>query len=48
MPSDDIVTRLRRLAGAMSEARFLALEETAKEAAEEIERLRKQRDEAKA
>jgi hypothetical protein len=36
---DDIVTRLRRLAGAMSEARFPALEATAVEAADEIERL---------
>jgi predicted transcriptional regulator len=37
---DEIVTRLRRLASAMSEARFPALEATAVEAADEIERLR--------
>jgi hypothetical protein len=38
--SDDIVTRLRQLALAMSEARFPALEATAIQAADEIERLR--------
>jgi hypothetical protein len=40
MMNDDIVTRLRQLAGAMSEARFPALEATALQAAAEIERLR--------
>jgi predicted transcriptional regulator len=42
--SDDIVKRLRQLAGAMSEAKFPALEATAVQAADEIERLRAERD----
>jgi predicted transcriptional regulator len=47
MSSDDIVARLRQLASAMSEAKFPALEATALQAADEIERLRKERDEAR-
>jgi hypothetical protein len=47
MTDPDIVLRLRALANALAHGEWLALTATCKTAADEIERLRKERDEAR-
>jgi hypothetical protein len=47
MTDPDIVLRLRALANALAHGEGLALTATCKTAADEIERLRKERDEAR-